>query len=257
MDRSSIVKLLVDKGQSVFDAHDSFVEFTKHAEANNLLNDLDNYPHAFVIGCVMDRQIKAERAWMIPYLISQKLGDFKFQSLLKLSQTKIFEYMTEPKPLHRFSQEMSKNFHLALRTIDQKYNGNAAEIWLGKPSSAEVVYRFLQFRGIGPKIATMAANILAREFKRPFADYYSIDISVDVQVRRVFTRLGLVNANDDVNAIIYQARALHPEFPGLLDFPAWEIGRLWCRPQEPKCHKCMMRDVCPTANEKILRSHRA
>ena len=42
-----------------------------------------------------------------------------------------------------------------------------------------MVYRFLEFNGVGPKIASMAANILAREFKIPFADYFSIDISAE------------------------------------------------------------------------------
>ena len=35
MDRSAIVRLLVEKGENVFEARDSFVEFTKHAGANN------------------------------------------------------------------------------------------------------------------------------------------------------------------------------------------------------------------------------
>ena len=157
--------------------------------------------------------------------------------------------MTTPEPLHRFPEKMSNNFHSAVQTIIHDYGGKAAEIWSGQPSSAEVVYRFLQFRGVGPKIATMAANILARDFKITFADYYSIDISVDIQVRRVFARLGLVRADDDVESIIYRTRALHPEFPGLLDFPAWEIGRNWCRPREPLCDQCIMQTVCPIANE--------
>jgi hypothetical protein len=43
----------------------------------------------------------------------------------------------------------------------------------------------------------------------------------------------------------WAARALHPEFPGLLDYPAWEIGRHWCRPQTPLCAGCYMCAVCP------------
>ena len=49
------------------------------------------------------------------------------------------------------------------------------------------------------------------------------------------------------DAVIYRARALHPQFPGLMDFPAWEIGRAWCRPVNPECHLCYMQSLCPTA----------
>lgn len=248
MDRSAIAKLLVSEGQRLFDAHATFVEFSRNPAADRLLNDLDNHPHAFVLACVMDRQMKAERAWLIPYLISEQLGDFKIQTLGELSLEEVTRLMTTPEPLHRFPEEMSKNFHSAVQTIIDVYGGNAAQIWSGKPSSADVVYRFLQFRGVGPKIATMTANTLARDFKIPFSDYYSIDVSVDVHVRRVFNRLGLTQVNDDVDSIVYLARALHPKFPGLLDLPMWEIGRNCCRPREMLCDQCIMKTVCPTAN---------
>jgi endonuclease III len=244
---SSIVKLLVSRGRVLFDGPPSLVEFTKQAEADRFLNRLDTHPHAFVLGTVMDRQMKAERAWMIPYLIAEKLGGFEFERLVELSIDDVVDLMKSPEPLHRFPDEMSKNFHAAVMWIADHYNGNAAEIWNGSPSSAEVVYRFLKFRGVGPKLATMAANVLARDFKIPFSDYYSIDVSVDVQVRRVLFRLGLTSSSDDTQAIIYRARALYPEFPGLLDFPAWEIGRNWCRPKAMQCGQCLMRSVCPTA----------
>jgi endonuclease III len=92
----------------------------------------------------------------------------------------------------------------------------------------------------------MAANILARDFKVPFSDYYSIDVSVDVHLRRVFTRLELIREHASVEEVVYQARALHPEFPGLMDLPTWEIGRTWCKPTNPKCAECYMLTVCPT-----------
>lgn len=249
MTRSEIVALLVQEGERLLKAPKSLIAFTGHEESDRLLNDLDGHPHAFVLACVMDRQMKAERAWMIPYLFSQELGGFKFEMLQELSLSRVKELMTEPKPLHRFPAKMSENFYLAVQRIAHDYRGDASEIWASQPSSAEVVYRFLQFDGIGRKIATMAANILAREFKVPFADYYSIDVSVDVQVRRVFTRLGLARAEDDVEKVTYLARAFHPAFPGLLDFPTWEIGVKWCRPQNPTCSQCMMREVCPTATD--------
>ena len=113
-----------------------------------------------------------------------------------------------------------------------------------------VVFRFLEFEGVGPKIANMAANILARDFKVPFSDYFSIDISADVHVRRVFGRLGLTRPNATIEQLIFRARSLNPKFPGLMDFPVWEIGRNWCGPKIQKCNECYMKDLCPSSDLK-------
>ena len=241
---------LIGKGQQLFDSPRKFVQFTNVPAADSLLNDLTNYPHAFVLACVMDRQVKAEKAWLIPYLISEKIGEFSVGRLNSLTEHEINKFMSQPKPLHRFIEQMSGYFHKAVQRIDQEYAGDASRIWNGKPSSAEVVYRFLEFDGVGPKIGSMAANILARDFKIPFEDYFYIDISVDVHVRRVFARLGLCKKDATVEQVIYKARALYSEFPGIMDWPCWEIGRTWCKPKDPECHKCFMKDICPTALQK-------
>ncbi len=243
---SEIAALLVQRGEDLFKADRKQVVFTKDPSADALLNDLDRHPHAFVLACVMDRQIRAERAWLIPYRISQALGGFSFELLRALSLDEVRRLLTVPQLLHRFPEEMSRNLHNAIELISTEYDGDAARIWRDSPSSAEVVIRFLRFRGVGPKIATMAANILARDFKIPLADYYSVDISADVQIRRVFWRLGLISEGAATEEAIYAARALHPAFPGLMDFPTWEIGRKWCRPKNPRCVDCYMRVLCPT-----------
>jgi uncharacterized HhH-GPD family protein len=247
MIEQAICDRLVERGLTLFSAPRAPIEFTRNAEADKLINDLDTYPHAFVIGCVMDRQIKAERAWLIPYAISQKLGDFSMQALSGLSRTKIRRLMSKPEPLHRYVNTMSDLFQSTVRRIETRYDGDASRIWAKNPPSAEVVYRFLEFDGIGPKIASMAANILARNFKISFADYYSIDISADVHVRRVFARLGLCLAGTTIEQLLYKARALHPEFPGILDFPSWEIGKTWCKSHNPMCGACYMSDLCSVA----------
>ncbi len=251
MVNADIAAVLVQHGEALFKAKPGHVAFTKDSATDSLLNDLDGHPHAFVLACIMDRQIKAERAWMIPYLIFRKLGGFAFSRLRELSLDDVRELLTKPEPLHRFPEEMSRNFHSAIAHIAKAYAGDASRIWRDNPSSAEVVLRFLRFRGVGPKIATMATNILARDFNIPLADYYSVDVSADVHVRRVFTRLGLVGEAAGLEEVIYCARALNPSFPGLLDFPAWEIGRTWCRPTDPHCAECYMHHVCPTGRATV------
>lgn len=238
---------LLKTGKDLKDKPRATIQFTKNQVADEFLNNLETFPHAYVLGCVVDRQMPSERAWMIPFKIAQAIGGQDFQTFKGISRTEMHRLMNEPAPLHRYADVMAVNLLDAIRIIDEKYNGIASGIWEGTPSSAEVVYRFLEFPGIGQKIATMAANILAREFKIPFSDYYSIDISVDVHVRKVFRRLGLTPEDADNDQIIFRARSLSPEFPGLLDNPCFEIGRNWCKPVNPLCTQCYMSEICPSA----------
>lgn len=220
--------LLVKLGRERFhQAADGPVHFVDDVEANNLLNDLEHNPHAFVLACCMDRQTKAERAWVIPYKINEILGDFSIETLASVSRQE-YQDIFEKESLHRFNEIMSGIFYEAAHRIQDVYDGDASKIWADKPSSATVVYRFLEFRGVGVKIATMAANMLARQLKVPFSDYYSIDISPDTHVKRVMGRMGLVGSNPDNEMIICKVRKLSPEFPGVIDFSLWEIGRTRC-----------------------------
>jgi endonuclease III len=247
MSESPVAKILVARGLRLFRARRKVVAFTGDPSADALLNDIERYPHLFVLGCVMDRQINSERAWLIPIRIAEQIGSPSFRAFSELPLSKVRRLMVRPEPLHRFHQKMSGYFHQAVQHITATYKGDASGIWNDGPSSAEIVWRFLAFPGVGPKIATMATNILARHFKVHLADHYSVDISVDIHVRRVFERLKLIDRGATQDQIVYRARALHPRFPGLLDFPVWEIGRNWCRPLHPKCPDCPLAGACSHA----------
>lgn len=257
-----VLERLVEHGKNTFRAPAKAfpISFKKppdldqveHQEAKSLVNDLEHYPHAFVIACITDRQIAADRAWIIPYRLSQRIGSpgkptLLFSTLLELSEDELQAHMEGPPSLHWLHKDMGRHIHSALRRIAEKYEGKTERIWADRPSSARLVYRFLEFEGIGPKIATMAANILVRHFKIRVSDRFSIDISPDRHVRRVLPRLGLLPEGATSEQIIYRARDLNPEFPGLLDLPAYEIGQNWCKPKNPKCVDCFMSEVCPTA----------
>jgi endonuclease III len=219
------------------------VQLVDDPEIHAFLNDIEQYPHAYVLGCLMDCQMKSEKAFAIPWLVKKSVSSFSIDRLAVYSEG-YYQDLFISKNLHRFSIDKAKVFHAAVQRIVSDYGGDASKIWADNPSSAAVVYRFLQFKGCGIKIATMAANILARQFKIPLSDYYSIDISPDVHVFRVMKRTGLVSKTADRESIIYKARELNPEFPGLIDFSCWEIGRQFCRPQNPLCEQCPIRSEC-------------
>jgi len=64
----------------------SLIQFTGNQAFDVLLNDLENTPHAFVLACLMDKQIKAERAWSIPCILMNELGRH-FPRVLRLRAT--------------------------------------------------------------------------------------------------------------------------------------------------------------------------
>lgn len=215
-------------------------------EKNALVCDLANYPHAYVLACTMDRQITAERAWSIPYLIKNILGDFSIDKLYGVTLNEYKKIFNENK-LHRFNDDMARVFYSAVHKIVEVYDGDASKIWSGNPSSATIVSRFLDFDGVGIKIATMATNILARDFKIKMSDYYSIDISPDVHVKRVFKRMGFIKKEDmqNIEKIIYKAKSINPDFPGIIDATCWSLGKDICRPTNPKCSVCVFKEYCP------------
>jgi len=241
--QEEILKILIKNGNDLLVGHHE-ESFTNNIDAKNLFCDLDHYPHAFVLACVMDRQVAAERAWEIPYKISREIGGFEFSRIKKIS-LKEYEEIFSKNNFHRFPAKMAECFYLAVKKIDKDYNGDASGIWKDSPASGDVVIRFLQFKGVGVKIATMAANILVRYFKVKFKDHLCIDVSPDRQVKRVFERLGLIRKDAAIEELVYCARKLYPEYPGVFDLHCWEIGRNWCAPKNPLCDQCYLNKLCP------------
>ncbi len=235
---------LVERAKQLHDLPPDIIFFTPNEAANRLACDLEQHPHFYVFGCLMDFQMSSERAWEIPYRVAQAFGGTAFETFARLSQEELEAFFVA-NSLHRFPKRAARFLYRAAQHIHQTYQGNAANIWKDNPTSATVVQRFSEFSGMGLKIASMATNILARDFRVPMSDRTSIDVSPDVHLKRVMGRMGLVADPEDLTAIINAARVINPDYPGLLDFSLWEIGRTWCRPTHPACGVCYLGDVCP------------
>ena len=221
--------------------------------ARALVNDIERYPHAFVLACIADRQTKSDIAWSLPHAIREAASGFEFDTLRRLPKSDWASVLASSG--HRLGTQMERLLPAAIRHIRDRYCGDASRIWANGSSGAAVARRFLAFDGVGPKIANMAVNILIRDFgihlTRPMPD-----IAVDTHVLRVFERLGLLGRLDhsQLRSTKYKqglrlqlrARELNPEWPGELDWPAWLVGRTWCHAgRAPECHECRMRSVCP------------
>lgn len=240
----AISRELADRGRAHLNApRKELVGLAGHPEADALLNDLDGHPHAYVLACLGHRQAPAQKAWMLPHYIKQRAGTFAIAELGALDEEDWLQILTKPTPAHRRPVEMSRAMRRAVARIIDYYDADASLIWTGTPTSEELVKRFRDFYGAGPKIATMAANILVRDFKVQTADYRHIDLSVDVHVLRVMKRLGVVEQGASRADVIKVARELNPDFPGIIDLPIWSLGHNICGPK-PRCGACYMNDLC-------------
>ena len=139
-DERAICERLVEFGKHQGPEQFTDPQETDHQEVEALLNDLKHHPHAFVIGCIMDRQVPAERAWLIPYRLKQRIGSFHFERLQELSLEEIRVHLAKPEPLHRFLTVMSENLYAAILHIASRYQGDASAIWADCPRSAGLVY---------------------------------------------------------------------------------------------------------------------
>lgn len=213
--------------------------FTGNPAADDLLAD----PNAFLLGVLFTQGIPAERAWSGPWLLLQRLGTLDVD-FLACNEERVRTAVQSPPMLHRFKETLPRWVSQAARKVRDDYDGDAGNIWSDGSTVRHVTERLAEFVGIGPKKAAMATEILHRHFGVQLTGRESGQVAYDVQVRRVFLRSGLV----DIDARPELERAashVSPGAPGMLDLPAWLIGRQTCRPRSPLCEECRLGEVCP------------
>jgi endonuclease III len=149
-----------------------------------------------------------------------------------------------PPALHRYVETVPDWLVATAERVLREYEGDAARIWNDYPRAAELRQRFEAFKGIGQNQAAMAVEILERDLGVPIRAMHGSDIAYDIHVRRVFLRTRLAE-RDDLEHMVAVAREAYPDRPGAIDFPAWLVGRQWCRAGIPDCPHCVLTEVCP------------
>lgn len=205
-------------------------------------------PFAFLVAVISDMGIKAERAWALPFELHRRLGHLS-PSRIAANPEAVSRAVQSSPMLHRFINLIPKWIVQAARLVEEEYRGDAGRIWGGRPTATELRSRLERFPGIAQKKAAMAVEILERDLNVPVVDLDGGDVAFDVHLRRVFLRTGLAQ-HDNIQEIVGVARKLHPDRPGALDLPTWDVGRRWCHPKVPDCQLCPLTGVCPQLIER-------
>lgn len=237
----------------VLDAILRFGDELDEVEASRLTTVLTNNPAAnellvtdawgFLCGVICDYQMPADRAWATPYNLAQRLGEWSAEVVAGDPRAVELAFVGPP-AIHRFPNQTSGFVIDGARRVIDEYGGDASRLWSDRPTARQLQERLLSFKGISQKKAAMAVEILYAQMGVDIAEMEGSDIAYDVHVRRVMLRTGLAE-RDDISHMVERARELHPERPGAIDLPMWEIGRTWCRKTEPLCGDCVIGAECP------------
>jgi len=131
------------------------------AEANALL---DRDPLAVVLGLTLDQQIPLEKAFTSPYVLGQRLGhEPTAQELAEFDPDALIEIFATPPALHRFPKAMAVRCQQVCQVIVERYDGDAAEIWTGADSGAELLKRVMALPGFGKQKAQIFVALLGKQ----------------------------------------------------------------------------------------------
>ncbi|MYC15243.1 MAG: hypothetical protein F4Y39_16085 [Gemmatimonadetes bacterium] len=231
--KTAIVAKLIEHGKQYY-----------QPDAARVPQEVLSDPFAFLIGAAFNNGMCHQQAWKIPLCI-------KREGLLDAAKLAAMEEQELQRLLESLSIKPRWGYERGVKTLKDAamlvmaHGGDASAIWRNS-SSQETVRKLQCIYGVGKHIASMIVRILRDNLGMFSEQKHEIDVKSDVHLMRVFKRAGLTETVSDV-AAVNAARELHPEFPGALDWPAWNIGRKWCYSDGPNCTQCPLDAVCEKA----------
>jgi uncharacterized HhH-GPD family protein len=133
----------------------------QHPAADELLTA---DPLALLIGMLLDQQVPMEKAFIGPYVIAERLG------VERLDAATIADYDPEalaalfatPPAVHRFPAAMAARTQKLCQQIRDEYDSDAAAVWTGAKSGADLVKRVGALAGFGKQKAQIFVALLGK-----------------------------------------------------------------------------------------------
>lgn len=107
-----LVHLLVNGGRELLAQPRQPAVFAYDPEADAILNDIERYPQAFVLGCLANRMGKAKQAWKVPLRLRERFGTLDVTVLAQQSEADWGRVARDPAPIHRRPELIAKALRL-------------------------------------------------------------------------------------------------------------------------------------------------
>jgi uncharacterized HhH-GPD family protein len=133
---------------------------TGDPEADQLLVD---DPFALLIGMLLDQQVPMEWAFKGPSTLKERLGGRLDPAQVAAMDPDEVEAVFREKPaLHRYPASMGKRTHSLAQFLVDEYHGDAAAVWTGAESGADLRKRLRALPGYGDEKSKIFIAILAK-----------------------------------------------------------------------------------------------
>lgn len=144
------------------------LELTTDPEANRLVAQ---DPSAFLIGWILDQQVKIQQAFAAPLRLRERIGSIEPSHIASMPVEELVQAFIEKPVLHRYGRSMAERVHAAMKVVVDEYGGDPERIWLEAEDGADVERRLVAIPGFGKAKAPAVAAMLARRFGLPITGW--------------------------------------------------------------------------------------
>ena len=126
---------------------------------------LDRDPFALLAGMLLDQQFPMERAFAGPQKIAERLGvDHLDPGLVAAQDPDAFAALcATPPAVHRYPGSMAARLQALAGIILEQYDGDAAALWTGASTGADLLARLRSLPGFGDAKARIFVALLGKQ----------------------------------------------------------------------------------------------
>lgn len=135
---------------------------TGDEDADGLVN---TNPLALLTAMLLDQQITMEWAFMGPHRLQERLGVDLAPGAVAALDPEDFAAAVAARPaLHRFPAAMAERILRLCHHLVDRYDGDAAAVWAGAATGAELLDRIRDLPGYGDEKAKILVAVLGKRF---------------------------------------------------------------------------------------------
>lgn len=137
------------------------LQITGDAASDRLLNTDAN---AVLIGMLLDQQVTMELAFAGPAKLLDRLGHLDPARIAAMDVDAFVEVCSVKPAIHRFPAAMGRRIHELCAVLVDDYAGDAARIWTGVDSGADLLARLRALPGFGEEKSKIFVALLAKRW---------------------------------------------------------------------------------------------